>query len=81
METPTGPFRRYAGVGVKNVSADVRPILSLNYEKPGHSDTIHCAAIQAIAGEHTQRQMQLTPESQNPINTYYATLDKVLSEN
>ena len=32
------------------------------------------------AREHTQRQMQLTLESHHRINTYYASLDKVLSE-
>ena len=34
----------------------------------------------ALVGEHAQRQMQLTPESHNRINTYYASIDKVLSE-
>ena len=31
-------------------------------------------------GEHAQRQTQLTPESHHRINTYYAFIDKVLSE-
>ena len=36
--------------------------------------------IQALVGEHAQRQQQLTPESHHRINTYYASIDKVLSE-
>ena len=36
--------------------------------------------LQAIVGEHTQRQTQLTPESHHRINTYYASIYKVLSE-
>ena len=36
--------------------------------------------IQALVGEHAQRQTQLTPESHHRINTYYASIDKVLSE-
>ena len=36
--------------------------------------------LQALVGEHAQRQTQLTPESQHRINTYYASFDKVLSE-
>ena len=36
--------------------------------------------LQAFAGEHAQRQTQLTPESRHRINTYYASIDKVLSE-
>ena len=36
--------------------------------------------LQALVGEHAQRQTQLTPESHYHINTYYASIDKVLSE-
>ena len=36
--------------------------------------------LQALVGEHAQRQTQLTPESHHRINTYYASIDKVLSE-
>ena len=36
--------------------------------------------LQALVGEHAQRQTQLTPESYHRINTYYASIDKVLSE-
>ena len=36
--------------------------------------------LQALVGEHAQRQTQLTPESYNRINNYYASIDKVLSE-
>ena len=36
--------------------------------------------LQALVGEHGQRQTQLTPESYHRINTYYASIDKVLSE-
>ena len=36
--------------------------------------------LQAHVGEHAQRQTQLTPESYHRINTYYASIDKVLSE-
>ena len=36
--------------------------------------------LQALVGEHTQRQMKLTPESYHRIKTYYASIDKVLSE-
>ena len=36
--------------------------------------------LQALAGKHTQRQRQLTQESHHRINTYYASIDKVLSE-
>ena len=37
--------------------------------------------FQAPAGEHAQRRLtQLTPESHHCINTYYASIDKVLSE-
>ena len=35
--------------------------------------------LQALEGEHDQRQTQLTPESHHPINTYHASIDKVLS--
>ncbi|PFX12983.1 Zinc finger MYM-type protein 1 [Stylophora pistillata] len=35
--------------------------------------------LQALVGEHAQRQTQ-TPESHHRINTYYASIDKVLSE-
>jgi len=33
--------------------------------------------IQALVGEHTQRQMQLTLESQHRINTYYVLLSEL----
>ena len=36
--------------------------------------------LQALVGEHAQRRTQLTPESHHRINTYYASIDKVLSE-
>ena len=36
--------------------------------------------LQALVGEHAQRQTQLTPESYDRINTYYASIDKELSE-
>ena len=36
--------------------------------------------LQALVGEHAQRQIPLTPESHHRINTYYASIDKVLSE-
>ena len=36
--------------------------------------------LQALVGEHAQRQTQLTPESYHRINNYYASIDKVLSE-
>ena len=36
--------------------------------------------IQALLGEHTQGEMQLTPELHHRVNTYHASLDKVLSE-
>ena len=36
--------------------------------------------LQALVGEHAQRQTRLTPESHHCINTYYASIDKVLSE-
>ena len=36
--------------------------------------------LQGLVGEHAQRQTQLTPESYHRINTYYASIDKVLSE-
>ena len=36
--------------------------------------------FQALKGEHAQRRTQLTPESHNRINTYYAFIDKVPSE-
>jgi len=36
--------------------------------------------LQALVGEHVQRQTQLTPESHHLINTYYVSIDKVLSE-
>ena len=36
--------------------------------------------LQTLVGEHAQRQTQLTPESYHRINTYYASIDKVLSE-
>ena len=36
--------------------------------------------LQALVGEHAQRQTELTPESYHRINTYYASIDKVLSE-
>ena len=36
--------------------------------------------IQALLGEHTQREMRLTSESHYRVNTYHASLDKVLSE-
>ena len=36
--------------------------------------------LQALVGEHAQRQTQLTPQSHHRINTYYASIDKVLSE-
>lgn len=36
--------------------------------------------LQALVGEHAQRQTQPTPESHHRINTYYASMDKVLSE-
>lgn len=36
--------------------------------------------LQALVGEHAQPQTQLTPESYHRINTYYASINKVLSE-
>ena len=36
--------------------------------------------LQALVGEHAQRQTQLTPESYHRINPFYASTDKVLSE-
>ena len=36
--------------------------------------------LQALVGEHAQRQTQLTPESYHRINTYYASIDNVLFE-
>jgi len=36
--------------------------------------------LQTLVGEQAQRQTQLTPESHYRINTYYASIDKVLSE-
>ena len=36
--------------------------------------------LQALVGEHAQRQTQLTPESHFRINTYYASIGRVLSE-
>ena len=36
--------------------------------------------LQALQGENAPRQTQLTPESHYRINTYYASIDKVLSE-
>ena len=36
--------------------------------------------LQALVGEHAQRQTQLTPESYHRIKNYYASIDKVLSE-
>ena len=36
--------------------------------------------FQALGGEHAQRRTQLTPESHHPINTYYASIEKVPSE-
>ena len=36
--------------------------------------------LQALVGEHAQRRTQLTPESHHRINTYYASIYKVLSE-
>ena len=36
--------------------------------------------LQALVGEHAQRQTQLTRESYHRINTYYASIDKALSE-
>ena len=36
--------------------------------------------LQALVGEHAQRQTQLKPESHRRINAYYASTDKLLSE-
>ena len=36
--------------------------------------------LQALVGEPAQRQTHLTPESHHRIKTYYASIDKVLSE-
>ena len=36
--------------------------------------------LQALVGEHAHRQTQLTLESYHRINTYYSSIDKVLSE-
>ena len=36
--------------------------------------------LQALVGENAPRQTQLTPESHYRVNTYYASIDKVLSE-
>ena len=36
--------------------------------------------LQALVDEHAQRRKQLTLESHHRINTYYASIDKVLSE-
>ena len=36
--------------------------------------------LQALVDEHAQRRKQLAPESHHRINTYYASIDKVLSE-
>ena len=36
--------------------------------------------LQALVGEHAQRQTKLTPESYHHIKTYYASIDKVLSK-
>ena len=35
--------------------------------------------LQALEGEHAQRQTQLTPESHHRTNAYHASIDKVLS--
>ena len=57
----------------------------MNYERPGHPDErpggrTPSRRLQALVGEHAQRQTQLTPKSYHRINTYYASIDKVLSE-
>ena len=36
--------------------------------------------LQALIDGHAQRRKQLTPESHHRINTYYASIDKVLSD-
>ena len=36
--------------------------------------------LQVLVDEHAQRRKQLTLESHHRINTYYASIDKVLSE-
>ena len=37
-------------------------------------------SLQDLVGDHVQRQTRLTPESHHRMNTYYASIDKVLTE-
>ena len=37
-------------------------------------------SLQDLVGDHVQRQTRLTPESHHRMNSYYASIDKVLTE-
>ena len=84
VEMPTWPYRPYASVVVKKVSIaygkwwltssqfELREAWAL-WETPTRS-------LQDFVGGHVQRQTQLTSESHHRMNTYYASIEMVLTE-
>ena len=93
VEMPTWPFRPYAGIGVKSFNSiwQRASVMGLKMKKwltnsqfelwearaPRQTPS---GCLQALVDEQAQRQTQLTPESYHRINTYYVSIDKVLSE-